>query len=147
MRRPFFARTVGGQRWTWLALASEEDLRLVVADLHPAPGSVDVHPLRLARTAEPVAQIAVDLRAVGVLIGGELRVGRHLIGRFAGLVETADAVRRARMLLLAEQPADRIERMHGGGSEIAATGLPEPEPGIIERVLVEREPRRGPEPH
>src|SRR5262249_23904527 len=146
MRRPFFARTVGGQRWTWLALASEEDLRLVVADLHPAPGSVDVHPLRLARTAEPVAQIAVDLRAVGVLIRGELRVGRHLIGRFAGLVETADAVRRARMLLLAEQPADRIERMHGGVSEIAGTVFPEPVPVTREVVRLDGARGRGPEP-
>ena len=81
-----------------------------------------------------------------VLIGRGLRVGHGLGGRRATFVQAPDAVRRARMFLLANQPAGRVERMHAGVAEIAGAVLPEEVPVVMEVILVEWSQRRRSQP-
>ena len=146
VRLPGVGLLVRGQRRAGLVLPSEVHLGLVVADLHPSFGAEDVDALRLGRAAEPVAYFAVKLCAIRILKRRLLRIRRHLIGRRAFLVQTADRVCRAGMLLFAEQPAHRVQRMHAGVAQIAGAVFPEPVPVVMEMVLVERTRRRGSQP-
>src|SRR5688572_30772532 len=135
---PFVVPVVGNERGTRLVLPAEVNLRVVVADLHPAFGTKDVHALSLGRPAEPVAQVTMNLGPVCISIRGVLRIRRRLIRRSALFMQAAAAIRGARMLLLSEQPAHRIQGMDPGVAKVGRAIFPEPVPVIVEMILVER---------
>src|SRR5439155_20049819 len=143
---PSVALFVSGQNGTRLVLPSEIHLSLVIANLHPALGSENVHALSLGWTAQPVSQVAVELCPIRILIRDVLRIRRRLIRTGARLVQAANAVGHARMFLLSEQPADRVERMDSRVAKVCGAVFPEPVPVIVEMILVERTHRRRPQP-
>ena len=80
----------------------------------------------------------MDLGPVCILIGGVLRIRRRLIRSSARLIQTANAMRRARMFLFAKQPADGVQGMDSRVTKVGRAVFPEPVPVIVEMVFVER---------
>src|SRR3954453_14047430 len=102
-------RLVAGQCRTRFVLASKIDSGFVIADLHPPFRTEDENALGFGGTAEPVSQVAMKLCSVRIPVRRLLCVRCLLIGRGAGLVKAAAAIRGARMFALAEQPSGGVE--------------------------------------